>query len=192
MTQAAPDIFTNVHKGIRRALFESCLALGCAGHDAARGSAARALLRDALHFIAHHGENEDVLLLPMLQQRAPAVAERIAAAHTSMNRAVATLERSVDTSSIDRLYHYACSFTALYLEHMREEELELEPTIRAALSNEELTDAGARSVARTSPADQRLMLGFMLAAMPCADVEALCARLPAAVREQLCPGSGAG
>lgn len=180
-----PDIFSNVHKGIRHALFEACIALGRAGEDEALGAAARARLRDALHFVAHHGENEDVLLLPMLEQRAPAVFERIARAHATVNRELEALQRSVAGSSLVELHHRACQFTASYLEHMIEEECELEPSIREALSTEQLAGFGSASVARTSPADRPKMLTYMLQAMPRADAEALYARLPGDLREEL-------
>jgi hypothetical protein len=185
MTAIEPDIFTNVHKGIRRALFDACIALGRAGEDEALGPVARALLRDALHFVAHHGENEDVLLLPLLEHRARAVSERMALGHAAVNRALEALQRSIDAAPLGELHHRTCSFVALYLEHMREEECDLEPLIRTALSHEQLAGFASGSVARTAPADQRMMLSFMLRAMPRADAEALRARLPNALREEL-------
>jgi len=69
-TTAKPDLFSNVHKGIRRALFAACADLGRADGDAARELRARATLAQALHFVVHHGENENLLLLPILRERA--------------------------------------------------------------------------------------------------------------------------
>ena len=185
MTTIRPDIFTNIHKGIRSALFEACKALGRAGADASAGVSARARLSEALHFVAHHGDNEDVLLLPLLERSAPAVSERIARAHATVNRALGDLQRSIGAMALDELHHRACAFTALYLDHMREEECELEPLIRAALSPEQLAGIASGSVARTTPGDQRMMLSFMVRAMPRADAEDLCARLPAELGEEL-------
>ncbi len=186
-TAPHPDIFTNVHKGIRTALFAACAALGRAGGDEALGVSARARLREALHFVAHHGENEDALLLPLLEYSAPEVFGRIERAHAAVNGALEILQRSIDASPLDELYHRTCAFTALYLEHMREEECDLEPLIRAALATEQLAGVASESVARTPPADQRMMLSFMVRAMPRADAAALCARLPAALRQELLP-----
>jgi uncharacterized protein (UPF0128 family) len=187
METTAPDIFTNVHKGIRNALFAACTALGRAGDDDARSAAARAVLRDALRFVAHHGENEDLLLVPLLRERAPAVFERIEQAHGRVNEVLVALVASADVAPPQELYERTCGFLALYLEHMREEEHDLEPAIRAALSVEALAGFGRQSVERTAPADQRMMLGWMLPAMTRADVEAFLARLPAEVAEQLRP-----
>lgn len=108
-------------------------------------AAARRLLGEALRFVRHHGENEDVLLLPLLRSRAPEIV----------------------------------------LEHMREEEQDLEIGIRAVLTADDLASFSRGSVERTAPADQRMMLGWMLPAMPRAEAEAFLKRLPPAVAEEL-------
>lgn len=182
-----PDIFTNVHKGIRRALFEACVALGRADGDAQRSVAARAQLGEVLHFVAHHGENEDVLLVPLLDHAAPVVAERMRAAHVQIDAVLASLRASVEAAPIVTLYHHTCEFVALYLEHMREEEQELEPMIRAALTQEQLAGFGRGSVQRTAPADQRMMLRWMLPAMTRADAEGFVAKLPGPLADELRP-----
>lgn len=187
MTTAAPDIFSNVHKGIRKALFDACLALGRAGADLERGAAARALLKDALRFVAHHGDNEDQLLVPLLEARAPELAKRLRDAHAPLEVALRNLTSRLATAAPPELYPQSCDFTARYLEHMHDEEQVLEPAIRAVLSVDELVTFGQRAVERTAPADQRMMLGWMLPAMTAADVEAFLARVPAALREELRP-----
>ncbi|HEX4461796.1 MAG TPA: hemerythrin domain-containing protein, partial [Polyangia bacterium] len=166
MTTNAPDIFTNVHKGIRQALFAATTALGRAGADDERLDAARAVLRRALRFVAHHGDNEDVLLLPLLAHAAPAVHARMTAAHAALHEPLAALEASLEVASSAALYARAADFVARYLDHMHEEEHALEPQIRAALTVDQLAQFGRDSVARTAPADQRMMIAFMLPAMP--------------------------
>ena len=187
MATTKPDIFTNVHRGIRNALFEACLMLGRAGTDTARIAAARVRLRDALHFVAHHGENEDVLLLPLLVSRAPGVFERMRSGHTEISQLLDALSADADVVAIPDLHHRACAFVALYLEHMRQEEQELDPQIRGVLAEEELLDFGRRSVERTAPADQRLMLGWMIPAMPPEEASALVSKLPATIAADLRP-----
>jgi hypothetical protein len=182
-----PDIFTNVHKGIRRALFEVGVALGRADGDPQRTTAARAQLREVLHFVAHHGENEDLLLVPLLDQSAPAVSERMRAGHARIESVLAALIASSEDAPIGALYHRTCELVALYLEHMREEELELEPAIRAALTLEQLVGFGRGSIERTAPADQRMMLRWMLPAMTRADAEAFVGKLPSPLADELRP-----
>jgi hypothetical protein len=179
-----PDLFTNVHKGIRRALFAACARLGSADGDATRESAARACLAEALYFVAHHGENEELLLLPVLRERAPQVVSQLSAAHASLDRARADL---LSEQPLAALYLAACAFTSQYLAHMDEEERAFSPAIRAALSSDEAIAFGRRSVERTSPRDQRMMLGWMLPAMTPADVDTFLARLPPALAAELRP-----
>jgi hypothetical protein len=182
---AQPDIFTNVHKGIRSALFQACTALGRAGDDPALGARARALLRDALHFVAHHGDNEDSLLVPLLREHAPSACERLERGHAALHAPLERLRAALEHAPPASLYAGACHFLALYLEHMREEEAELDPVIRAHVPAPELAAFGARSVARTAPADQRLMLGWMLPAMTPPEAQAFLVRLPSELREEL-------
>jgi hemerythrin HHE cation binding domain-containing protein len=180
MTDATPDLFTNVHKGIRRALFAACTALG-------RGAGecdARAVLADALHFVAHHGDNEDTLLLPLLRDRAPHVFARMTAAHRALDDAREALARPLPAHA---LYLAACAFTSAYLAHLDDEERELEPAIRAVLTKDEIVAFGRSSVARTAPADQRMMLGWMLPAMTRADADAFLGALPAELASELRP-----
>lgn len=176
MTDAThPDLFTNAHKGIRRALFAACVDLGRADGDPERERAARMRLGEALHFVAHHGENEDQLLLPLLRERAPRVFARMTEAHADLD--VARAELLVE-KPIRELYLASCAFTSRYLAHMDDEERVLAPVIREVLSVEEATAFGRRAVERTAPEDQRLMLGWMLPAMTRGDVAAFLGRLP--------------
>jgi hypothetical protein len=190
MATLEPDLFTNVHKGIRKALFETCLLLGRAGEDEALGGAARQQLREVLHFVAHHGENEDLLLLPLLEQTARPVFDRMAAAHARIEEALLALRTSADTAPTMELYAQLSGFIVLYVEHMLEEERDLDPLIRAAVPVEELAGFGQRSVQRTSPADKQMMLGWMLPVMTRVDVDAFLSRLPPAVAESVRPLAG--
>jgi hypothetical protein len=181
-TTAKPDLFSNVHKGIRRALFAACADLGCADGDSAREVRARATLAQALHFVAHHGENEDSLLLPILRERAPQIFVRMSSAHAALDEARAAMTAH---QPISALYLAACAFTSQYLAHMDDEERELEPAIRAVLSAEEAIAFGRRSVERTAPADQRMMLSWMLPAMTRSDADAFLGRVPPALAAEL-------
>jgi hypothetical protein len=181
-TSAQPDLFTNVHKGIRCALFAACAKLGRADGESARELAARAALAEAMHFVAHHGENEDLLLLPLLRERAPEIFARMNRAHAALDEARGALTVYQPTAS---LYLVACAFTSQYLAHMDEEERQFEPAIRAVLSAEEATAFGRRSVERTAPAEQRMMLGWMLPAMTRLDADAFLGRLPPAFAAEL-------
>ena len=181
-TNPQPDLFSNVHKGLRRALFAACNALGRAEGDAAREMAARSSLAEVLHFVAHHGQNEDLLLLPILRERAPQIYENVSRAHAALDEARAAI--TVD-QPVGALYLAACAFTSQYLAHLDEEERVFEPAIRAVISADEAIDFGRRSVERTAPADQRMMLGWMLPAMTSVDADAFLGRIPPALAAEL-------
>jgi hypothetical protein len=184
MTNPTPDIFRNVHKGIRKALCEACIALGRAD-DPASFAEAQGRLRAALHFVAHHGENEDLLLLPLLADRAPDLVAAVSAAHDELEQAQKRLVASMERTGESELYAEACAFMAAYFAHMHEEEQVHEPAIRALLSHEELAGFGQKAVERTAPADQELMLGFMLPAMGRSEAVAFLGRLPAGMAARL-------
>ena len=174
------DLFHNVHKGIRHALFDAIFALGRSDGDA------RERLRNALRFTAHHGRNEDVLVVPLLTARLPSVATRMRMAHEAMDRMLYQLRRDVDGDTpIAELYSRACRFTCAYLEHVAEEEELIDPAIRAAYSDEELAFVGRESMARTSPEDARVMLTLMLPSLTVEDAAAYLAKLPPALATEL-------
>jgi hypothetical protein len=177
-----PDLYSNVHKGIRNALFTACAALGRASGDRTREAEAKTALAGALRFVAHHGENEDVLLLPLLRERAPTVFAAMTKDHADLDT---ERERLGAIESIDALYLAACAFTARYLAHLDAEERELDAQIRAVLTVEELATFGRMSVQRTAPADQRMMLGWMIPAMTPSDASELLGRLPPALADEL-------
>jgi hypothetical protein len=110
------DLFTSVHKGIRRALFAACAALGSAEGDPAREHTASVLLTEALHFVAHHGDNEDTLLLPLVREKAPDVYVRMTEAHHALDAVRIALAA---TGSVSALYLAACTFTAQHLRRRR-------------------------------------------------------------------------
>lgn len=174
-----PDLFVNVHKGIRHALFQSVRQLG------RKEPAARQTLLTTLRFVAHHGENEDVLLIPLARARAPELAARMEAAHAHVNTALLALQRSAADAELDALCTQTNRFLAAYLAHMDEEENVFDAELRAALTPEDLAAFGKQSVERTAPADQLMMLGFILPSMPRAEAELFLGRVPPATAATL-------
>lgn len=165
-----PDVFKNVHKGIRNALFDICVRIGRAeSGDRAKWEAVKDRTREVLRFIDLHGENEDLLLLPLIASRAPEYYQRMRTAHAELDDVTAAVREALDEEP-RQLYHAACTFTAAYLEHMREEELEHLPVLHIHLSPDELHGFQRRAVARTAPTEQNLLLSYMLSAMTDSEV----------------------
>jgi hypothetical protein len=178
----SPDLFTNVHKGLRHALFSACEALGSAAGEPKLEAFARSQLAEVLRFVAHHGDNEDTLLLPLLTERAPGISAQLKRAHAELDEAAMELRSE---RPCEELYRAACAFTARYLQHLDDEERLFEPQIRALLGPEEISEFGRRAVERTPPPEQRTMLGWMLPAMAPRDAQALLSRLPAPLAAEL-------
>ncbi len=174
MTQ--PDIFRDVHQALRMALFEVTTALGRA-HDDPKNQV-RKQLSEVLYFVAHHGENEDVLLLPWLDTAAPALAEKMRLAHRALEPQLLGLRQTAATAPLDQLYRAMAEFTGHYLLHLHDEENLWEPEIRRVLSAEQLGQFGPQSVARTPPQDQPMMLRWMYKALPDDAAQALVDKLP--------------
>lgn len=179
-----PDIFTHVHQGIRRALFDASTALARAAGDPEAEKAALGLLDDALLFVARHGENEDALLLPLLDERAPETARCMRDAHQAIEGELNTLKELCEKGT-PGLYLRFSLFIAHYLEHMAEEEIELEPAIRAVISDAELVARSKEAVTRTEPGERMRMLRLMLPALSTASAQAMIERMPEAVAREL-------
>lgn len=179
-----PDVFTHVHQGIRRALFDASTALARAEGDPAAQRDALGLVEDALLFVTRHGENEDALLLPLLDARAPEISARMRSAHQRIEGELATI-RELHARGASDLYLRLSLFIAHYLEHMAEEELELEAHIRAVVSDAELIAGGKQAVARVDPAERMRMLSLMIPALPIAAARSMFERMPPDVAQKL-------
>lgn len=178
-----PDVFTHVHQGIRRALFDASTALARAEGDPAAQHVALSLVEDALLFVTRHGENEDALLLPLLDGRAPEISARMRDAHQRIENELETI-RKLHARRAPDLYLRFSLFIAHYLTHMAEEELELEPHIRAAVSDAELIEGGKRAVTRVDPEERMRMLRLMIPALPLRAARSLLERLPPDVAQK--------
>lgn len=179
-----PDVFTHVHQGIRRALFDASTALARAEGDPSAQRDALGLVEDALLFVTRHGENEDALLLPLLDARAPEISARMRSAHQRIEGELATI-RELHARRASDLYLRLSLFIAHYLEHMAEEELELEAHIRAVVSDAELMAGGKQAVARVDPAERMRMLRLMIPALPIAAARSMFERMPPDVAQKL-------
>lgn len=178
MPSDKPDPFFNVHKGIRKALFDMCHRIGTHEEREPVSEALKQTVHEVLRFVTSHGENEDLFLVSSLKERDPGCAKRITEAHRSLDLAILSLQKATEKDA-RTLYFEACSFTARYLEHMREEELEHLLVIHAQFSADELAAFGKNAMARIPPTDQAMMLRYMFGAMSEGDVATFLANMRA-------------
>jgi hypothetical protein len=178
------DIFRNVHKGLRSALFAAVQALGRAPAQVIPAPPLAAQLREVLHFLTHHAENEN-LLLPLLETKAPQLAQHLRLEHERLERQVLRLRELISTATCVAIHSQWIALTASYLLHMQEEEDEYESQLRSVLSRDEIAWFARTAVERTSPADQRMMLGYILPAIEDREATAFLQRLPPALAAEL-------
>jgi hypothetical protein len=165
------DVFTGVHKGLRKALFELALQAGATDADSGEELAALAdKAGEAFHFLEHHAANEDRFLVPMMEGKAMPQGARLRSEHGVLEEGLnglkiraSALARSPATLHV--FYLALNRFIADYLRHIHEEETEVMPALHEALTDEELAGFSRRSVASTPPQDQAMMLSHMFPAM---------------------------
>jgi len=171
------DVFKNVHKGLRSALFNLALQAGLV--DAGRPDeldALKAQARDAFRFLEHHASNEDRFLFPMMEAKSLPDAPRLRADHADLESEVDRLRRALDRtdagsrSDLQGFYLALNRFIGRYLRHLDEEEANLLPLLQEAFSDAELARFSRQSVAATAPPDQAMMLGHMFPAMQASDL----------------------
>ena len=166
------DLFTYIHKGLRRVLFETALKVSetdfsAGGEDVLAG---QAILR-MLGFIEDHAMHEDSIIFPALNSVAPELLEEIQAEHIGLEalqrelrRLVAQLRTATELESLaigKQLNESMCRLVALQVAHMVREEAEVNPVLWAHYSDAEIQLMRERIFDRTS--EKRLMEWYALA-----------------------------
>lgn len=178
-----PDVFKEVHKGLRNALFRLSLMAGSA--DAADpGNLERlcADARDTFRFLEHHARNEDDFLAPEMRAKGLAEAGHMAEGHRELESRIRALAEAAsallrDPSGLHGFYLDLNRFISAYLGHMDEEEARILPLLHASFTDGELEEFPRRSVAATGPKDQSMMLAYMFPAMAPAELKGFFARV---------------
>jgi hypothetical protein len=165
------DVFTGVHKGLRKALFGLALQAGAADAGSAEemgGLAGKA--REVFHFLEHHALNEDRFLVPMMEGKAMPHGAEMRYDHGVLEEALKDLRARASAlarspASLHGFYLALNRFIADYLRHIDEEETVVMPALHEALTDEDLAGFSRQSVAATAPQDQAMMLSHMFPAM---------------------------
>ena len=165
MTAAADrvDLFTLVHKGIRRSLFDTLLAVGRA--DPARNedlAAAQAAVARCFDFLREHAEHEDRHIVPVLVRLAPRFAAALEAEHVELEKAAIAIEtlfpRLAAAPAGERpamgreMFRRLTLLVADQLRHLEREEREGNATLWAYLPDPEIAALSARIQSDIPPA----------------------------------------
>ncbi|GIU89629.1 MAG: hypothetical protein KatS3mg010_0728 [Acidimicrobiia bacterium] len=170
------DLYRDIHKGIRAELFAVTTLTGSA--DAADDEALRTLVarQHALAvLLEHHAAHEDEHVQPLLERHAGDLADVVTRDHDAlerhMARVVSLAERAVDALAgerrlaVHRWYLAMASFSSQYLAHQAFEELELAPTLAAAIGTDGLAATHDAIVSNIPPDEMASALAVMLPAM---------------------------
>lgn len=177
---AAPapvDLYREVHKGLRLALFE--LARSAGAIDASNRAGIDAFIEvfaDVDMMLAtHHGHEDSDLLVKLIERHAPRAARQVADAHDTFDRQIAELRSMVDdlatdgTSNMDAIYDAVVAFVAAYLAHMAVEESGIMPALQAAVPADDLMAITMEIRTSVPPPDMCVFLRYMLPAMNLAE-----------------------
>jgi hypothetical protein len=170
------DLYREVHKGLRHALFQLTVTVGSA--DCADGDARQDVV-DGVHRViallhAHH-HHEDTFLRPVIQAKDPRLSAMTDDGHNEIETDLIEIELRTDrlagaagseafAAGLD-LYGHLALFTARYLAHMSLEQDVVMKTLRDAMSVEELFAIEVALRSSLSPATMCEFLTFMMPAL---------------------------
>jgi hypothetical protein len=166
MTTTKHDLFTTVHKALRRMLFEAAALLGRTDFTAPGELAtARAAVTRCLDFLREHAEHEDRHLGPEILRLAPGLAGTLDGEHTRLEHGAISIdslwprvealpagERAPLAAELGRRLN---ALIVEHLRHMDREEREVNEVLWAHRTEEELRALHMRLVG-SIPAGRRL------------------------------------
>ena len=163
-TIARLDTLTPIHKGLRRALFETAIHLARTDFAAPdEVAAATQKVGEILDFLREHAEHEDREVLPIVARLDPRLAEQLHVDHTQLERLAIAVESlwprlealDVPLARAQLGAELARRFNALVaaqVVHMDREEREMNAVLWAHLGDDELGQLSKRIVSAIPPA----------------------------------------
>jgi hypothetical protein len=170
------DLYRDIHKAIRVALFEVVAEAGRLDPSDRPARIAHAgRVRDLVRFLVFHADHEDRSVEHAIQRVLPDRAEAIAVEHAVFERRMDNLieladlafdtDRTDDRAAVHHLYLELAAFTSSYLAHQDMEERVVMPALWNALGLEPLLAMHADILQNISPDDMGWSLSMMLPAM---------------------------
>ncbi|MGE0324953.1 MAG: hemerythrin domain-containing protein, partial [Polyangiaceae bacterium] len=170
------DLYSAPHKGLRLGLSELLCRLGNLNvKETCAVDAAAERIEELLDLIAGHIAHEEEFVHPAIRAKLPDLAARLEREHH--HHAVASdalrnrAEQLVQAAPEERqalanaLYHEFSAFVGENLEHMLEEETEIQPALDLHYSADELRAIEAALVGSIPPGEMVRFLNLMLPAM---------------------------
>ncbi len=176
---AAPrmDIYVGIHKALRAMMLDTLQAVGRIDlHDPAETQSTCDRVRQLADLCASHLGHENDFVHAAMEARRPGSSGRIAAEHVEHQAAIAQLRQAVDAlcaagcaasqaESALRLYRQLALFVAENFAHMHIEETQHNHVLWACYGDEELRALEGAIVASLPPAENLLIMRWMIPAM---------------------------
>ena len=184
------DPFTPIHKGLRRQLFETAIALGRTDFTSpTETAAAEKQVTECLTYLREHAEHEDRHVVPEIARLAPELAATLADEHPELERAAIAIdslwprfaplgpeERLAMGAELARRFQ---SLVAMQLRHMDREEREVNAVFWAHLDDRDIGALSRRIVVSIPPARLLHWQQYVLApAWSAREIAAAAARQP--------------
>lgn len=174
--QAAWDLYREIHKGLRYALFGVTAQAGRT--DAADDAGVAALVEEwtTVRFLldGHHA-HEDTYVDALVQAHAAELRDELEAGHRTSDDGLAALSAAAEAlaaaPAADRwplvraFYLDLADFTAAYLTHLRFEEDRVMPPLNAGMSDDELAEVTGIIRGSVPPPDMCVFIRYMVPAM---------------------------
>lgn len=173
---AAPDLYRDIHKGIRGELFALTTEAGRIDpFDRLDRAALAAQVESVTWLLREHAVHEEEGIQPVLVVHFPDMGAKILADHAEQEETQARLEalgmelRSAGDAGarelVQELYLEAAAFTGTYLQHQDYEERTVQPALARAIGQEGTAAVHGAIVASIPPDVMARSLAVMLPAM---------------------------
>ena len=171
-TQVDVDLYREVHKGLRLALFDLVQQAGAL--DGGSGPSVESFVRlfgdIDMMLQTHHGHEDGEHLGSLIAQHASQFVMAVEAAHENSEKQLEELRSLVSSlgdgvDNADAIYDAVVSFTSDYLDHMQIEENDVMPALQAGASIEDLMAITMAIRTSVPPPDMCVFLRYMLPAM---------------------------
>ena len=162
VASARVDLFSLIHKGVRRLLFETAMEVSRTDFAAAdETERAEQAVRRCFDFLREHADHEDRVIQPWIARFSPGVAATLGAEHVALEKAaiavesllprlagVAPGERRAMGAELQRRLHL---LVADQLRHLDREEREANAVLWANLPDASLAQLRAEITAQVAP-----------------------------------------
>ena len=175
-TAAAWDVYREIHKAMRFALFGVTTRAGNTDWtDDAAVAALVAEWKDVLLVLSGHHHHEDDFCDALIAQHAPAVRQTLEAAHVVADAGLAHLDATADAllttapdarwAALRSFYLDLADFTATYIAHLRYEEDMVMPVLNESLTDEQLAQVTNDIRMSVPPPEMCIFIRYMAPSM---------------------------